>query len=232
MQTSKPALELLTSDAIYRENPTALFHQLCGARPATLLLESADIDSKDDLKSLLLVDSALRITALGDTVTIHAFSANCTALLELLDSALPSGIDNQRQPNSRVLTFPPVSALLDEDARLCSLSVFDAFRLLQDLITVPQEEREAMFFGGLFAYDLVAGFEDLPQLQSDTACPDYCFYLAETLLVIDHQTKHTRIQASLFTPLESEKQRLEQRLSQLRQQLNEPPAPLPVTTVA
>ena len=67
--------------------------------------------------------------------------------------------------------------------------------------------------------------------RAATACPDYCFYLAETLLVIDHQTKHTRIQASLFTPLESEKQRLEQRLSQLRQQLNEPPAP-PVTTVA
>jgi anthranilate synthase component 1 len=79
MQTSKPALELLTSDAIYRENPTALFHQLCGARPATLLLESADIDSKDDLKSLLLVDSALRITALGDTVTIQALSANGAA---------------------------------------------------------------------------------------------------------------------------------------------------------
>ena len=232
MQTSKPALELLTSDAIYRENPTALFHQLCGARPATLLLESADIDSKDDLKSLLLVDSALRITALGDTVTIHALSANGTALLELLDSALPSGINNQRQPNGRVLTFPPVSALLDEDARLCSLSVFDAFRLLQELITVPQDEREAMFFGGLFAYDLVAGFENLPPLESDTACPDYCFYLAETLLVIDHQTKNTRIQASLFTPLESEKQRLLQRIAQLRQQLNEPPAPLPVTTVA
>lgn len=232
MQTSKPALELLTSDAIYRENPTALFHQLCGARPATLLLESADIDSKDDLKSLLLVDSALRITALGDTVTIQALSANGAALLELLDGALPSGIINQRQPNGRILTFPAVSALLDEDARLCSLSVFDAFRLLQELVSVPDNEREAMFFGGLFAYDLVAGFEDLPQLQSDTTCPDYCFYLAETLLVIDHQTKHTRIQASLFTPLESEKQRLEQRLSQLRQQLNEPPAPLPVTTVA
>lgn len=130
MQTSKPALELLTSDAIYRENPTALFHQLCGARPATLLLESADIDSKDDLKSLLLVDSALRITALGDTVTIQALSANGAALLELLDGALPSGIANQRQPNGRILTFPAVSTLLDEDARLCSLSVFDAFRLL------------------------------------------------------------------------------------------------------
>ena len=32
-------------------------------------------DSKDDLKSLLLVDSALRITALGDTVTIQSLSA-------------------------------------------------------------------------------------------------------------------------------------------------------------
>ena len=76
MQTQKPTLELLTCEGAYRDNPTALFHQLCGDRPATLLLESADIDSKDDLKSLLLVDSALRITALGDTVTIQSLSGN------------------------------------------------------------------------------------------------------------------------------------------------------------
>ncbi len=231
MQTPKPTLELLTSDAIYRENPTALFHQLCGSRPATLLLESADIDSKNDLKSLLLVDSALRITALGDTVTIQALTENGASLLPLLDAALPAGVDNQHQASGRVLTFPAVSQLLDEDARLCSLSVFDAFRLLQTLVTLPEDERDAMFFGGLFAYDLVAGFEDLPTLESDTSCPDYCFYLAETLLVIDHQTKNTRIQASLFTPSLSEKDRLLQRIAELRQQLNEPPAALPVETV-
>ena len=231
MQTQKPLLELLTSDAIYRENPTALFHQLCGARPATLLLESADIDSKNDLKSLLLVDSALRITALGDTVTIQALSDNGASLLPLLDAALPSGVENERQPNCRILHFPAVSNLLDEDARLCSLSVFDAFRLMQELVVVPQDEREAMFFGGLFAYDLVAGFEDLPQLESDNACPDYCFYLAETLLVIDHQTKNTRIQASLFTPSEAEKDRLLQRIADVRQQLNEPPMALPVREI-
>jgi len=155
MQTQKPALELLTDDAVYRENPTALFHQICGARPATLLLESADIDSKNDLKSLLLVDSALRITALGDTVTINAFTRNGASLLPLLDAALPAGVENTVTPEGRVLRFPAVSALLDEDARLCSLSVFDTFRLLQTLVTVPADEREAMFFGGLFAYDLV-----------------------------------------------------------------------------
>lgn len=93
MQTQKPTLELLTCEGAYRDNPTALFHQLCGDRPATLLLESADIDSKDDLKSLLLVDSALRITALGDTVTIQALSGNGEALLTLLDNALPAGVE-------------------------------------------------------------------------------------------------------------------------------------------
>lgn len=107
MQTQKPTLELLACDAAYRENPTALFHQVCGARPATLLLESADIDSKDDLKSLLLVDSALRITALGDTVTIQALSANGASLLPLLDAALPAGVENEQQPNGRHLRFPP-----------------------------------------------------------------------------------------------------------------------------
>lgn len=232
MQTQKPALKIISGDAVYRENPTALFHQVCGNRPATLLLESADIDSKDDLKSLLLVDSALRITAMGDTVTIEALSANGTALLTLLDAELPSGVENQRQPNSRVLRFPPVSTLLDEDARLCSLSVFDAFRLLQELVTVPVDEREAMFFGGLFAYDLVAGFEDLPPLDSNTGCPDYCFYLAETLLVIDHQTKNTRIQASLFTADAREEARLNARVAQLREELALPPAELPVEKVA
>jgi hypothetical protein len=86
-----------------------------------LLLESADIDSKDDLKSLLLVDSALRITALGDTVTIQALTQNGASLLPLLDAALPAG-RKHRPANARVLRFPPVSTLLDEDARLCSLS--------------------------------------------------------------------------------------------------------------
>ena len=65
MTTQTPRLELLTAQGCYRGDPTAIFHQLCGARPATLLLESAEMTSKENLKSLLVVDSALRITALG-----------------------------------------------------------------------------------------------------------------------------------------------------------------------
>ncbi len=231
MQTTKPALTLLTQEGPYRENPGALFHQVCGARPATLLLESADIDSKDDLKSLLLVDSALRITAMGDEVTIKALSDNGAALLPLLDCALPPSVTTVSHPDSRVLTFPAADALLDEDARLKALSVFDALRLMLTLVEVPAHERDAMFFGGLFAYDLVAGFENLPALRQDQQCPDYCFYLAETLMVIDHQKKTTRIQASLFTENQTERQRLTHRIAQLVTQMQEAPAPVPVQRI-
>ncbi|WP_075181900.1 anthranilate synthase component 1 [Pantoea sp. 1.19] len=231
MLNAKPTLKVITGSAPYREDPAAVFHQLCGARPATLLLESADIDSKRNLQSLLIVDSALRITAMGDTVTIQSLSENGRALLPLLDAALPATVSNRPRPDGRELLFPAPAGEQDEDSRLCALSVFDALRLIPQLVNSPAEEREAMLLGGLFAYDLVAGFESLPPLREDQACPDYCFYLAETLLVIDHQQRSARLQASLFTPSTQEFQRLQSRIAQLHEQMLQPALPLPVRTV-
>ncbi len=231
MLNAKPALELIAREAPYRENPDALFQQLCGARPATLLLESADIVSKDSLKSMLLVDSALRISALGHVVTVQALSANGAALLPLLDAALPASVGNRISPLCRELSFPDPDSTLDEDSRLRSLSVFDALRLMTNLVEAPEHEREAMFFGGLFAYDLVAGFENLPPLRQGNRCPDYCFYLAETLVVIDHQKKSCRLQASLFSDDSRERDRLTQRLKALENQMQVAPQLLPAQTV-
>jgi len=227
MMNIKPQLKLLTAQAGYRGDPTAIFHQLCGARPATLLLESADITSKQNLKSLLVIDSALRITALGRKVTIQALTINGAALLPLLDNALPAEVQNLVRLNVRELTFPAIDAVQDEDARLRSLSVFDALRTLLALVDAPADEREAMLLGGLFAYDLVAGFEDLPELRHDQRCPDFCFYLAETLLVLDHQGSIARLQASVFTGESSETQRLQQRLEQIQAQLKQVPQAIP-----
>lgn len=231
MPNAKPTVKLITGTAPYREDPAAVFHQLCGARPATLLLESADIDSKRNLKSLLIVDSALRISALGNNVTLQALSENGRALLPLLDAALPDSVKIEARPDGRVLTFPATEALQDEDSRLQALSVFDALRLIPQLVNAPADEREALLLGGLFAYDLVAGFEELPELESHQRCPDYCFYLAETLLVLDHQERSARLQASLFSPSTSEFQRLQGRIEQLHGQMLQPAAPLPVQSV-
>lgn len=226
-----PRLELLRRDAAYRDNPSAVFHQLCGARPATLLLESAEIENKQNLKSLLIIDSALRITALGHRVSIQALTANGANLLPLLDDALPPDVAVDLRPNGRELTFPAVDPLQDEDARLRSLSVFDALRQLLTLVVCPAGEREAMFFGGLFAYDLVAGFETLPAVSQQQRCPDFCFYLAESLLILDHQQRVTHLQASLFTPDAAERQRLGQRLEQLQHQLQQDAPALPRRSV-
>lgn len=231
MPNAKPTVKLITGSAPYREDPASVFHQLCGARPATLLLESADIDSKRNLKSLLIVDSALRIKAFGNVVSVQALSENGRAILSLLDAALPACVNNVVRPDGRELTFPQDDTVQDEDSRLKAVSVFDALRLIPQLVNSPEEEREAVLLGGLFAYDLVAGFEDLPALNNDQRCPDYCFYLAETLLIIDHQSQTARLQASLFTSASGEFLRLQSRIEQLHAQMLQPAAPLPVQTL-
>ncbi|MCW6525596.1 anthranilate synthase component 1 [Yersinia ruckeri] len=231
MQRSRHSLQLLKAEACYRDDPTALFHQLCGDRPATLLLESAEITSKQNLKSLLVIDSALRITAQDRQVSIQALTRNGATLLPLLDAVLPAQVVIQVHPDGRELTFPIINAVQDEDSRLQALSVFDALRRLLTLVETPAHEPDAMLLGGLFAYDLVAGFENLPPLQQHQRCPDFCFYLAETLLVLDHQHRTTRLQASLFQPDAEENQRLQQRLHQIVQQMQQPPQPIPALAV-
>ena len=141
MPNAKPTVKLITGTAPYREDPAAVFHQLCGARPATLLLESADIDSKQNLKSLLIVDSALRVSALGSCVTVQALSENGRALLPLLDAALPAGVKIEPRPDGRELHFPSADAVQDEDSRLQALSVFDALRLIPRLVNAPADEQ-------------------------------------------------------------------------------------------
>ncbi|RZH69805.1 anthranilate synthase component I, partial [Staphylococcus aureus] len=68
--------------------PALLFNTLCENKHHTLLLESAQVDTKANLKSLLIVDSALRISAVKNQVTIDTLSVNGQALLPALKIAL------------------------------------------------------------------------------------------------------------------------------------------------
>lgn len=224
---SQYQIELLHAQAAYHADPTAMFNQLCGARPATLLLESAEIDKQHNIESMMVLDSALRITAFGQTVTLQALTTNGAALLPLLDATLPVEVRICSRPNSRELIFPSTEVLMDEDARLRSLSVFDCLRLLLALLKLPDHAPKAMFLGGLFSYDLVTGFEALPMLRQGSRCPDYCFYLAETLLILDHQRQFCELQVSLFSSNRAEKERLQQRIKELQDQLNQVPASIP-----
>ena len=60
----------------YVDDPLAAFAHLCGNKNNALLLESAEIDSKDDLQSLLMVDAALRMECRDNRVEVKALTGN------------------------------------------------------------------------------------------------------------------------------------------------------------
>ncbi|WP_392561346.1 anthranilate synthase component 1 [Orbus sturtevantii] len=218
-----PKLQQFKQLICYHNDPTKIFNQLCANRPATLLLESAEIDNKQGIKSVMIIDSALRINALNTQVTVSALTENGLALLPLLAESFPPQATKQLTHNTLTINFPVIDNLQDEDSRLKALSIFDTLRNILTLVTLPDDaENDAIFLGGLFGYDLVTGFENLPKLPTQQRCPDYCFYLAETLLEMNHKTQTATLKSSLFVQNNQEAQRLRHRLASLEQQLNQP----------
>lgn len=215
-------VETLIVSSQYQANPLNLYQQLCHNKANSLLLESAEIDSKDDLKSLLLVDAALKLTCNGHTVTVQTLTDNGKALLPLLVSQSHASQVQQTSDDALTLTFAAADRQLDEDNRLKAKSVFDSLRTLVNQVQPLRQHPHAVFLGGAFAYDLLAGFEALPDVPNGAnSCPDFVFYLAETLILIDHQTQTTDIIGSVFSGNNVAQNyfAVSQRLEQLNQQL-------------
>jgi anthranilate synthase component 1 len=195
-------VETLVVAADYVADPLHAYQYLCQGRSNNLLLESAEIDSKDNLKSLLLVDAAIKLECHGLRVCCSALSDNGHAVLPMFDEYCPVGVTHAYDPEKGevTLTFPAPDAELDEDSRLKAPAVFDALRLIINKITAIRQHPHAVFLGGALAYDLLATFETLPNVEdSANSCPDFVFYLAETLVIIDHQTKQSEIIGSVFS---------------------------------
>ncbi len=167
----------------------------------------------------------------GKTVVLEPQSDN-GQLLRALKTHLKSDIEATYCADNLQLQFPNHDQLLDEDSRLRQTSSFDALRLIQQAFDTDNHPRDALFIGGLFAYDLVADFEPLAAVDSDNNCPDYIFYIAETLLIIDHQRQQAHLQATIFdnsTPQVYDQ--LQQRLETLKTRCQNPqtlPTPEPV----
>lgn len=225
-------MNLLKMSVKYHSDPTLIFQQICASRNSTLLLESAEIESKDDLKSLLIVDSALRITTLGSAIKIEALTENGASLLKIFDNHLPEALNQSlilKTETERHYEFNgSTNQNLDEDSRLKSTTVFDVLRSFKQSVVPIKDEPNALFLAGLFAYDLVQQYEDLPNIENNLSCPDLCFYVAEVLLVIDHQTQQAQLHSTLFSESSTERQRLIARLDELSDKLNQPLASIPV----
>ncbi|MBC3764671.1 anthranilate synthase component 1 [Neptunicella marina] len=216
-------VESIIKPVQYVAEPLALYRSLCEGRAHNLLLESAEIDSKDDLKSLMLIDAALRLECNNHKVNCQALTSNGAAILPLLAQACDA--ESELSENQLTLTFTTAQDALDEDSRLKAHSVFDALRQIILTITPLRQHPDALFIGGVFAYDMLANFEQLPDVQEGiNSCPDFVFYVAETLLLIDHQQQTSELIGSVFSGADVANQyfAVSQRLELLEQQIANP----------
>ena len=82
--TEPGKVETIEQRGTYLHDPLAEFTHLCANKANALLLESAEIDSKDDLQSLLMVDAAMRLVCKGNQVICTALTKNGESVLPLL----------------------------------------------------------------------------------------------------------------------------------------------------
>lgn len=165
-----------------------------------VLLESADITTKASRTTIAVLEASARLTCWGPQVLVEALpehgapttaagpSPDGLAAIERLESQLGGHVVDRRAGH---LTLSlPTSAdddpTTEERARLTALSTIEPLRLLAAAeVDHPHLPLEV----GAFAFDYLATFEALPEVpQGANTCPDYLFYDARIILVVDHPT--------------------------------------------
>lgn len=221
MNTLHPigVLKSMTVNCQYIDDSLALFQTVTKNSNNHLLLDSAEIASKAHLKSLMLLDACMKVTCHGLVVTFDALTDNGKDLLTFITPQFSTLLITGQSATQLQLTFPKSDSSGDEDQRLKSASPVDALRSIVDKVKKRSTHSQALFLGGVFAYDFIATFEDLLAVpESDNICPDFMFYVAETLLIQDHQTQQSEIIGSVFGGLHSDENelRMQARIEELQ----------------
>ena len=131
------SVNTFTENAAYQSDPLNVYRLLCKDKDHNILLESAEIDKKHLLKSLLLTDAAVKIVCHGNKVTFSPLSKNgitavAYAALKLAPHAELSYSECQFTSfSAQALTasFPQVAQELDEKSRLMAVNPFESLRL-------------------------------------------------------------------------------------------------------
>lgn len=171
-----------TRDISYGSDAAAIFDAL--AQPHdSLLLESADIETKKNLNCLAVLKAALKVTCHGQTVEVRALTEAGESLLPSLEERLHHRLVS-RETTAAIFEFS-LSTQPDERERLLAESTADILRFLQ--LEANYSSPLLPFLGGGFAYDYLATFEELPEVKPGAnTYPDYEFLVAQTVLAVDH----------------------------------------------
>ncbi len=170
--------------------PCGLYRALCQERVDTALLESGDGTEGRPGQSLLLVRAALRIQIRNRTSTVFPLTPYGEALcLVMADDPRLKPFLNLRCSERTVFVHPEPDSYLEDLERLTEPGPFDTLRCaLKSLISIPNQQRLLV---GVFNFELIAAFEDIPGMDDDDARAD--FLLAQRFVRIDHRAGKTQL---------------------------------------
>jgi anthranilate synthase component I len=152
-----------------------------------VLLESADIASKQHLTTIAVLAASAQITCMGDTVTLKALdTTDGPQALKAVAQYLSSSVTRQSD-SELVLHLPSVAEdSAEEHARLRERSTMEPLRILTDQVVAHPH---LPLVAGAVAFDYLGTYESLPPVADGAnTCPDYLFFNARIILVVDHPT--------------------------------------------
>lgn len=198
-----------------------------GSRPTnTVLLESADIASKQHLTTIAMLAASAQITCTGDTVTLKALDTTdgpqaLKAVAQYLSSAVTRQSDSEL-----VLHLPSVAEdSAEEHARLRERSTMEPLRILTDQVV---DHPHLPLVAGAVAFDYLGTYESLPSVADGAnTCPDYLFFNARIILVVDHPTGSCQLVGASLDAAQ-----LSAQMDALEAAINELPTPAPSAPAA
>ncbi|WP_366181456.1 anthranilate synthase component 1 [Actinomyces timonensis] len=167
-----------------------------------VLLESADTTTGSSRTTVLMLEASARLTCERDQVLVEALDrarSDGEAAVARIRASLADRVVEEA-PGRLVVRIPAPAddAGMEERERLTAPSTLEPLRVLA---SQGVEHPHLPLVAGVFAFDYLAGFEQLPPVAAGpNTCPDYMFYAARILLVIDHPTgEATLVGASVDT---------------------------------
>lgn len=195
-----------------------------GSRPTnTVLLESADIASKQHLTTIAVLAASAQITCTGDTVTLKALdTTDGPQALKAVAQELSSAVTRQSD-SELVLHLPSVAEdSAEEHARLRERSTMEPLRILTDQVVAHPH---LPLVAGAVAFDYLGTYESLPSVADGAnTCPDYLFFNARIILVVDHPTGSCQLVGASLDAAQ-----LSAQMDALEAAINELPAQAPST---
>lgn len=218
---------VITREVRYHSDGGKLLADLCnqgllpraasGNPTKVVLLDSADIASKQHLTTIALLEASASIQCDGDQVRVTStHPIDGPAAIENVCEALPHALLERTETNA-LLSLPSLREdEADEETRLKQRATMEPLRILTD---TPIDHPHLPLVAGAVAFDYLATYESLPEVAYGfNSCPDYLFYLARIILVVDHPSQSAQLVGASLDPIS-----LEQRMNALAEAIDAAP---------